>query len=86
MGNPVITGYMSVVQHDPVLAQNGGEVHALREFFYASGRVLGLLPVFFLPDPAQAAPLMMVLLSALQIPASLMTIALQKKQQAALAQ
>lgn len=86
MGNPVITGYMSVVQHDPVLAQNGGEVHALREFFYASGRVLGLLPVFFLPDPAQAAPLMMVLLSALQIPASLMTIALQKKQQATLAQ
>jgi len=39
------------------------------------------LPVLFLPDPGQAAAVMMVALSALQIPAALLTMRMQKKAQ-----
>lgn len=41
--NPPVTAYLGVIEHTEALAGLGGEVHAIREFWYGGGRVLGVL-------------------------------------------
>lgn len=77
--NPVVTAYMGVLQNDEILCENGAEAHTLREFFYASGRALGLLPVFFIADIGRFAAPMLLLITAMQIPSALLTNWLQKR-------
>lgn len=79
IANPVLTGYMSAVQHDDYLSDHAAEVHVLREIFVVSGRVLGLLPAFILQDPTKYAAVMMLLYAALQIPAAILTQQMQRK-------
>lgn len=79
ISNPVLTSYLSAVQNDSFLCQHGAEVHLLREVFVASGRVIGLLPAFLMPDPTEYAAVMMLLFAAVQIPAALLTKYLQRR-------
>ena len=79
ISNLVLTSYLSAVQNDSFLCQHGAEVHLLREVFVASGRVIGLLPAFLMPDPTKYAAVMMLLFAAVQIPAALLTKYLQRR-------
>ncbi len=79
LDTPVVTAYMGVLQHDEALRDKGAEVHALREFVYASGRAFGLLPAFFLPNIGAVSALMLAAIAVLQLPAALLALRLQKR-------
>ena len=71
--NPPLTAYVNVVERLPALKGLGGEVHALREFWYGSGRVLGILMTLCLSEMKNGAVLVIVIILASQlIPAFLM--------------
>lgn len=67
MSAPVVTSYMAVLQNDEVLRDYGAEVHALREYFYAAGRILGILPAIVVGESLHAAAIAMVILAACQL-------------------
>lgn len=71
--NPPTTAYIGVVEHLDSLKGLGGEVHALREFWYGSGRVLGILITMALSGMKNGAAVVIMIILAVQIiPALLM--------------
>ena len=71
--NPPTTAYVGVVEHLKSLKGLGGEVHALREFWYGSGRVLGILITMALSGMENGAAVVIMIILAVQIvPAILM--------------
>lgn len=78
IATPVVTEYMQVLQNDKMLGDYGAEVHACREFFYASGRILGLIPAFVIPASVSSASALLILIVILQIISAVMMIYIQK--------
>lgn len=78
--NPAATVYFSILQNDERLTDFRAEVHALREFFVTTGRALPILPALFLADAGAIAVPMMLLIAALQIPAALIVIHLERQE------
>ena len=78
ISTPVVTEYMGVLQKDEKLKNYGAEVHACREFFYASGRVLGLLPAFFIPASVNSASAILIFTVILQLVSGVMMVRIKK--------
>ena len=74
IANPVITEYMGVLQNDIMLNEYGAEVHTCRELFYALGRVLGLIPAFFIPASVKSASALLIFIVMLQLISAVMMI------------
>jgi len=73
IGTPPVTSYLSVLQRNPALRENGPEVHTIREIFYGGGRALGLVPVFFFRDAREIAVYMILAVYAVQALSVLLT-------------
>ena len=63
---PPLTSYFSVVQAHPLLSDRAAEVHALREWWVAAGRVVGISLALILPDSNVGAVTVIVCLLVLQ--------------------
>ena len=71
--NPPTTSYFGVVEHLEELKGLGSEVHALREFWYGGGRVLGIIVTMLLSDLQNSVGLILLIILGVQlIPALLM--------------
>lgn len=78
--NPPTTGYIGVVEHLKSLEGLGGEVHALREFWYGSGRVLGILLTMELSGLKNGAAVVIMIILAVQIIPAVLMKAMQVKE------
>lgn len=67
VSTPPVTGYMGVLQNDDFLKDHGAEVHALREFFYAAGRALGLIPALFLTVTIENSAVFLIAIVLMQL-------------------
>ena len=79
MATPVVTEYMSVLQQDEQLSDYGAEVHACREFFYAAGRALGLIPAFLIPASVGTSAALLIFIVMFQVISAFMMLWIQKK-------
>lgn len=71
--NPPVTAYVGVVENVRQLQGLGSEVHALREFWYGGGRVLGILLTMLLYNKQNSAGIIVLIILFIQIiPALLM--------------
>jgi len=71
--NPPLTAYLGVIEQTQALKGLGGEVHAIREFWYGGGRVLGIIiAMIFTGLQHGAATVILIILSIQTIPAFLM--------------
>ena len=71
--NPPVTAYVGVVENVRQLQGLGSEVHALREFWYGGGRVLGILLTMLLYNKQNSAGIIVLIVLFIQIiPALLM--------------
>lgn len=71
--NPSLTAYYGVAEHEPGLEGLGAEVHTIREFWYGSGRVIGILMTMFCMNFENGSVFAILIILVLQsIPAILM--------------
>ena len=65
--NPPTTAYFGVVEQMEELRGLGSEVHALREFWYGGGRVLGILVTILLSDLENGIGLIILIILGVQV-------------------
>ena len=70
--NPPLTGYVTVIERLEGLKGLAGEVHALREFWYGSGRVLGILLTMLLMNLSHGAAAVLMAIIAVQLVSALL--------------
>lgn len=66
ISNPCATAYIHVVERSPLLRSCSGEVHAVREIYFGTGRVVGILLTLVLPQTNGGAVLAIVAVLACQ--------------------
>lgn len=75
---PVMTAYVGAIERIRPLAGLGSEVHALREFWYGTGRVLGILTTMLLSDLRNGAIIAIVIILGVQMLPALLMDAMQE--------
>lgn len=77
---PQTNVYYSVLQHLNSIRGKGAEVHTVREFFYGTGRVAGILLLMAMPASTQGYVTAMLVLTLLQFVSGFLVQRLQKLQ------
>lgn len=79
LATPQTNAYFSVLQHLDSIQGKGAEVHTVREFFYAAGRVTGILILMAMPADSTGYVTAMLILTLAQLVPAFIVSRTQKK-------